>query len=62
MDDKPSREPGLLPRGWAKTLLVLALVLLGLAYWIGMHAEGPNWDEPPPTEVDASPPPAPQPE
>lgn len=40
-----SERPGLLPRGWAKVLLIAVAALLLAGYAIGLRARGPSHDE-----------------
>lgn len=46
MEQEPFRKQvPLLPAGWAKILVILALIILGFAYWFGLRAETPDHDQ-----------------
>lgn len=55
MEQEPfRRQVSLLPAGWAKALVILAVIMLGFAYWLGLRADSPDHApqaEDPPTET-----------
>ena len=52
MEQEPFRKQvPLLPAGWGKALVILSVIILGFAYWLGLRAESPDHEQ----QVDEQP-------